>query len=188
MTAPERAPIRIAVVGLSGAGKTTLARSLAATLAIPHVELDALHWEADWQALTRTNPLEFFRRVDAATVGPAWVADGNYRLVRELVWDRATHLVWLDYDRPVVMARVIRRTLYRALLRTRLWAGNVERWRDVLHPSHPVRWSWRTWRILRADYEALLASGEYAHLIVHRVRRPRDLPGVVRMLRDHAKP
>ncbi len=174
--------MRIVVVGTAGAGKTTLARTIAATLAIPHIELDALHWDPGWNPLSATDPNEFVRRVASATAGDAWVADGNYGLVRELTWGRATHLVWLDYDRPIIMARVIRRTVARAVFRTELWSGNVERWRHLLRPSHPIRWAWTTWRRRRADFEALLAQSEQAHLIVHRIRRPRDARKVLRDL------
>ena len=51
-SSPQR-PRRIAVVGTSGSGKTTLARRLAQRLGIPHVELDALHWEPDWTPAPR---------------------------------------------------------------------------------------------------------------------------------------
>jgi adenylate kinase family enzyme len=177
-----RSIVRIVVVGTAGAGKTTLAKAIAAALAIPHVELDALHWDPDWRALTRTDPDEFVRRVAAATAGDAWVVDGNYGQVRKLIWRQATHLVWLDYDRPVIMARVIRRTFVRALCRTRLWSGNVEQWRHLLRPSHPIRWAWNTWRRRRNDIAALLAQDEQAHLIVHRLRRPAEANRVLRDL------
>lgn len=39
---------RISIVGTSGSGKTTLARQISQLLDIPHVELDALHWEPNW--------------------------------------------------------------------------------------------------------------------------------------------
>lgn len=177
--------MRITVVGTSGAGKTTLSRRLAVLLDLPFIELDALHWEADWQALTRTNPKEFVRRVDEATEGQCWIADGNYRLARVYTWDRATHLIWLDYSRKRIMVRVIRRTLSRAILRTRLWSGNVERWGHLLRPSHPIRWAWRTWRQMRTEYEVLLASPDYAHLVVYRVRQPAALDAIVDALLAH---
>jgi len=132
--------MRIAVVGTSGAGKTTLAHRIASRLGLPHIELDAINWQSGWRDLTRHDPREFVRRVSEAVRAEAWVVDGNYGLVREKVWQRVTHLVWLDYERPVVMARVISRTFLRGVLRTELWAGNRERWRHMLlaQPSDQV--------------------------------------------------
>jgi adenylate kinase family enzyme len=149
-----------------------MAKALAADLALPHIELDALNWEAGWQDLSQTTPDEFARRVTVAIAANAWVLDGNYGIVRDLVWRRATHLIWLDYDRPIIMYRVIRRSLVRAVLRTEMWAGNRERWRHMLRPSHPIRWAWRTWRRRRREFEERIGRDEYAHLVVLRVSRP----------------
>ncbi|NPC99119.1 shikimate kinase [Nocardioides sp. zg-DK7169] len=41
-------PCRVLLAGRSGSGKTTLGRRLAEVLAIPHVELDALHHGPGW--------------------------------------------------------------------------------------------------------------------------------------------
>lgn len=168
--------MRIVVVGTSGAGKTTLARRVAALLELPHIELDALNWQLGWRDLTRHDPEEFVRRVNEAIEAEAWVLDGNYGPVRDMVWPRATHLVWLDYERPVIMARVISRTFVRALLRTELWAGNRERWRHLLRPSHPIRWAWNTWERRRRETAERLAQSECAHLAVLRLRRPSEVP------------
>jgi len=100
--------------GTSGAGKTTLARRIADRLLLPHIELDAVNWQSEWRDLTRYDPEEFARRVTEAIQAEAWVVDGNY----SPVWRRATHLLWLDYDRAVIMGRVISRSFLRALLRT----------------------------------------------------------------------
>src|SRR5262249_32383063 len=114
--------MQIVVVGTSGAAKTTLARRIAKLLELPHIELDAINWQPVGRDLTRHDPAGFVRRVAEAIQSEAWVVDGNYGSVRELVWRRASRLIWLDYDRPVIMARVICRTLFRATLRTELWA------------------------------------------------------------------
>jgi adenylate kinase family enzyme len=58
--------VRIAVVGTSGSGKTTLAKALATQFAIPHIELDAVNWQASWRDLSRTDGDEFVRRVALA--------------------------------------------------------------------------------------------------------------------------
>ena len=175
--------MRIAVVGTTGSGKTTLAKALAAQLVLSHIELDALNWQAGWRDLSRTDPDEFARRVTLAIAADAWVLDGGYGLVRHLVWRRATHLVWLDYERPIVMYRVIRRSLVRALLRTEMWAGNRERWLHMLRPSHPIRWAWSTWRRRRREFGERLGQSDYAHLIVLRLRRPREAERLLCQLR-----
>jgi adenylate kinase family enzyme len=181
--------MRIVVVGTSGSGKTTLAKALAAQLALPYIELDALNWQAGWRDLVRNDPDEFVRRVALAVAADTWVVDGNYGLVREFIWRRATHLVWLDYDRAVVMYRVIRRSLVRAMLRTELWAGNRERWLHMLRPSHPIRWAWSTWSRRRREFEERIGQRDYADLVALRLRRPREAEKLIRQLmRGSGKP
>ncbi len=168
--------MRIVVIGSSGSGKTTLARRLGAQLGLAFIELDAINWQAGWRDLNTHDPDEFVRRATAAAAGETWAVDGNYGLVRPALWARATHLIWLDYSRAVIMPRVIRRSLARALDGQELWpgTGNRERFADWLSPEHPIRWAWDTYRRRRAQYEALLAAPEYAHLDVRRLRHPRE--------------
>jgi adenylate kinase family enzyme len=177
------ANMRIVVVGTSGAGKTTMAKRIAAAFGLPCIELDRLQWGPDWEALTDSDPDEFVRRVSAAISGDAWVSDGNYAVVRDLIWRRATHLVWLDYARAVVMYRVIRRSIARVLDQTELWAGNKEDWRRWLRPSHPIRWAWSTWKERRSRFERLLRDEQYQHLVVLRLRTRRDAESVVNELK-----
>ena len=67
--------MKIAVVGTTASGKTTLANVLADRYGVRHVELDALHWGPNWAEC----PAEEFRaRVDAALADTGWVADGSY--------------------------------------------------------------------------------------------------------------
>jgi adenylate kinase family enzyme len=174
--------MRIVVVGTSGAGKTTLARRIAALLKLPHIELDAINWQSGWRDLTRHDPEEFVRRVNEAIEAKAWVVDGNYGPVRDRVWQRATHLVWLDYERSAIMARVIFRTLFRLVLRTELWAGNRERLRHLLRPSHPIRWAWTTWERRRRETAERLGQREFAHLVVLRMHRSSEAKWAIDLL------
>jgi adenylate kinase family enzyme len=178
--------MRVVVVGTSGAGKTTLARRIAALLQLPHIELDAINWQPGWRDLSRRAPEEFARGVAAAIETERWVADGNYSLVRDAVWRRATHLVWLDYERPVIMARVISRTISRAILGTELWAGNREQWRHLLRPSHPIRWAWSTWGRRGRETAERLEHSEYEHLMVLRLRHPTEVHGALDVLAEAA--
>ena len=164
------------MIGTSGAGKTTLARAIAVRTGHPHIEIDAINWQAGWRDISRYDPPEFVRRVSQAIQAEAWVADGNYGLVRDILWRRATHLVWLDYERSVVMRRVIIRSLARVIQRDELWVGtgNRERWRHLLRASHPIRWAWSTWHRHRQETEQRIAQPDYAHLTVLRRRHPRE--------------
>ena len=131
--------MRFSVIGSSGSGKTTFGRALASLLVVPFVELDAIFHQPDWVPLPET---EFQSRVQAIVTGESWVIDGNYGVVRALVLERATTVVWLDYSRWRIMGRVIRRSFVRAVTREELWNGNRERLRSWIEPDHPIRWSW----------------------------------------------
>jgi adenylate kinase family enzyme len=165
-------PRRIVVVGTTGAGKTTLARQLAARLELPHIELDALHWDPGWAEA----PLEVFRqRVVHALHGDAWVVDGNYGKARDLVWGRAELVVWLDYTLPLVLWRLLRRSLRRSLMREELWSGNRERLSHHFFSRDSLFvWALRTYRRRRVEIPMLFSRPEYAHLALVRLRSPRE--------------
>ena len=160
------------VVGVSGSGKTTAAEFLARVQGVPHVELDALHWEPNWQQAK----LEVFRtRVEDALSGPAWVVDGNYSKSRDLTWGRATTLVWLDYSLAVTLWRLISRTIGRVVHRETLWNGNQESLRNALWGRDAlIWWAIRSYQRHRKDYPQLLTCPDYAHLQVIHIRSPRE--------------
>lgn len=161
---------RIAVVGTSGTGKTILASRLARQLRIPHVELDALYWEPGWSEVS--TPV-FRERVGQALQAEAWVVDGNYSKVRDLVWARAEAVVWLDYALPVVMWRLMGRTLRRAVTREELWNGNHERLATALWSRDSILlWALKTYRRYRREYPGLVGEPAYAHLRLVRLRSP----------------
>ena len=165
---------RIVVVGSSGSGKTTLADQLAVRLGVPHIELDALNWEANWIAA----PTEVFReRVQAATNAPAWVLDGNYSKARDIVWSRADTLIWLDYSLGLILTRLTRRTARRIFTKQELWSGNRESWTMPFQLSADKNiflWTIASYRRRHRDYPAQLALPEYAHLKVLRLKTPRE--------------
>jgi adenylate kinase family enzyme len=161
---------RLVVVGTTGAGKTTLARRLASQLVVPYVELDALHWDANW---TPAPPDLFRARAEAATAGDGWVVDGNYGAVRPIVWPRADTIIWLDYPLVVNLWRLLWRSLRRGLARQELWNGNRERLREqFLSRESLFLWAVKTHGRRRREIPVLLARPEHAHLAVVRLGSP----------------
>jgi len=176
--------MRVVVIGSSGSGKSTFAGRLAAACDLARVELDALNWGPNWANRAVDDPALFERLVDEATAGDRWVTDGNYRLAMQRTLRKATHLVWLDYSRWVIMPRVIRRSLLRAIDRKELWpgTGNTEDFRRWLDKEHPIRWAWDTFERRRAQYEMLFAEPRLAKLQKHRLRTPREAERLIARL------
>lgn len=162
---------RVVVVGTSGVGKTTLAGELARLLDAPHIELDAYRHGPNW---TETPDDIFRQRISDELTRQDWVVDGNYSIARDIIWARATAIVWLDYPIYVAFTRLLRRTVTRHINRTELWNGNREDLKGVLFARDSLFvWAFRRHWSRRKSYPIAFARPEYAHLEVLRFRSPR---------------
>jgi len=166
---------RVAIVGPSGAGKTTLANELAPLIGAELINLDALFHQADW---IPTPTPEFRTRVIEATEPDRWVVDGNYSQVLDIVHGRADTIIWLDLPRSLVTWRVAKRSLRRVATREELWNGNREDWRKLLSRSeerNPVLWTWNHHDRTTLRYEGFAAGKFWEHADVRRFRSPIDV-------------
>jgi adenylate kinase family enzyme len=165
---------RVSVVGTSGSGKSTFARALADRLGLPFVELDSIYHQRDWKPLPDE---EFRRRVGATVAGPAWVVDGNYSKVRDVVWRAADTVVILAYPRWLVMRRVVSRTVRRAVRREELWNGNREPWSNffsVRPESNIMLWAWTHYQGNIDGHLAAMSDPEWSRLTFYRFTHPAD--------------
>ena len=158
-------PRRILVAGVSGVGKTTFAARVAATLGVPHTEMDGLFHGPGW-----TERPEFLDEVDALILRDRWITEWQYRSARQRLLDRADTMIWLDLPFRVTFGRVLCRTLKRRRDREVLWNGNVE---PPLHTfftsrEHILRWAVST----RHTYRELVPPLATSHpdLTVVRLR------------------
>ena len=149
-------PRKIAVVGTTGSGKTTVARRLAAHHDVPHIELDALHWGPGW---TEPSPEDFQARVESALSVSGWVVDGSYHgKLGDLVLERADLVVWLDPPLRTILRRLWARTLQRIRQGDELWGGNRETWRGAfLSRNSLFVWALKTHLGRRRRYVERLA-------------------------------
>ena len=177
---------RIVVIGSSCAGKSTFADALAAQRGCPYIELDELYWAPEW---TPKPVPEFRRLVEEAAGAEAWVVAGNYSVVRPTLWTRATTIVWLNFDLPVLLYRGFRRTLARGLGGTVLFHGNRESLRrSFLSRESILLWIVTTYHRRRRDFEELRNGGEYGHLRWLEARNAAEADALLRSLRLEHRP
>ncbi len=167
--APPSGPRRIRVVGVSGSGKTRLARQAAERLGVAVLELDELFWDADWR---HRDHAEGHALLDGFLAGhpDGWVADGNWNrfLAGRLgPSDGVDLVVWLDLPRWLVMWRVISRTVRRGITKEELWHGNRERpaaWLSRDPEQNIMLWSWTQYHPTRAQYLPRVGSPGFVRL------------------------
>ena len=67
--------MRINVVGTSGSGKSTFAKSIAKKFNAPYVQMDEIFWKPNWK---ESCDEEFFSKVEEVVSTDRWILDGNY--------------------------------------------------------------------------------------------------------------
>lgn len=163
------APHRILLAGVTGSGKTSLARRISRDLGIPHRELDALNWGPGWT----TRP-DFRERVAEFADDPEWIAEFQYTSrIGMMLGDRADTVVWLDLPLRVSFWRLLGRTVRRRVRRERNWGHSVEAplWTVLTNRDHILRWWWRTRHTWRERMPRLAAEHPEWALVRLRSRR-----------------
>jgi adenylate kinase family enzyme len=166
---------RVVVIGVTSSGKSTLAEKLAKCFNLNYIELDALHWEPNWQEA----PREVLRaRVEAATKAEKWIVAGNYHIVRDLIWPKADAVIWLDYPLSTVLWQLTRRTFARWWTQELLWGTNREplvRHFKFWSQDSLYHWLFKTYWRRKREYPVLLSQPEYQHLKLIQFKHPREV-------------
>ncbi|MEM6482759.1 MAG: AAA family ATPase [Pseudomonadota bacterium] len=118
---------RIAILGPSNSGKSTLAVSIAQKTSLPNVHLDQLRHIPNTNWKERSDE-EFKCLHDSAILHESWVMEGNYSSLLARRLDRATGVILLNSNVWFRYGRYVRRTLRN----TRSRAGQLEGGQDRL--------------------------------------------------------
>jgi adenylate kinase family enzyme len=158
---------RVLVIGISGAGKSTFTRALAARTNLPVIHLDTEFWKPGWQVTPRE---EWRVKVAELVAREAWIMDGNFGASLDLRLPLADTVVWFDYPRHVCLARAVWRVL-----------TTYGRVRADLAPGCPEKFDWEFLRFIwdfNAKSRPQIVSGlarHGSHLQPVVFRRDRDV-------------
>jgi adenylate kinase family enzyme len=116
---------RVAIIGVSGSGKSWLAVRLGEALGLPVYHLDRLHWRPGWQPAPR---VEWRALQEDLIQEPAWIIDGNYSGTLDVRLGACDTVIWLDLPTWICVTSVLWRYLkYRGRARPDLDPGCPER-------------------------------------------------------------
>ena len=144
------------VYGVTGSGKTTMARQIAARTGLPWHEVDNLTWEPGWVTVPAD---EQRRRIAAICAGERWILDTAYGSWIEVPLARVELIVALDYPRWRSLARLIRRTMMRNLDRKPICNGNTESLRQMFSRDSIILWHFQSFARKRYRMRAWAADG-----------------------------
>lgn len=97
---------RVMIIGISGAGKTTLADRIGNKFRLPVTHLDNVYHAPGWVPRPAEDVQKDF---DALAATDTWVVDGNFRKVSGQLRVRADTLIFLDFGRFYCIWQVIKR-------------------------------------------------------------------------------
>lgn len=175
---------RINVVGTSSSGKSTLARRISEILDVPHVELDRLFWQPDWQPATEDG---FQAALQQAISGDRWVIDGNYNTTQPIEHERLTAAIWLDYPLSVTLKRATSRAIRRSWTQEEIWPGTGNREsfrRNFASRDSVLLWSLTSYHRNREKYQAMMAAAKHTTIQWIRLSHPHQAERLLQSLQS----
>lgn len=146
---------RINVIGTSGSGKSHFSQRLAKKLQIQYIELDAIHWQPNWQGL---EDHIFFNQLETMLMADTWVLDGNYSKTNAIKWQYVDTIIWLNFSFWHTFRQVVNRSIKRAWSKGEIWAGtgNRESFRkSFFHSDSVILWMLSNYTKTRKKYTKL---------------------------------
>jgi len=146
---------RVLIYGVTGSGKTTMARELAERTGLPWHSVDDLTWKPGWVGVP---PEEQRQLIASICAGERWILDTAYAAWLDVVLDRVQLIVGLDYPRWRSLGRLVWRTVRRSVDHQPICNGNTESFRQVFSRDSIIVWHFRSFPRKRARMRAWAAD------------------------------
>ena len=167
----NRPATRILVYGVTGSGKTTLARRIGEHTGLPWHSVDDLSWEPGWVPV----PTEVQRaRIAAICARDEWVLDTAYSAWSDIPLATAELVVGLDLPRWRSLGRLLRRSVTRVLRRTKVCNGNTESVRRLLARDSIIVWQFQSFARKRQRMRSWKADPGKPPVLLFRTPRAID--------------
>ncbi len=145
--------MKIAIIGYSGCGKSSLARHLGEAYNCAILHLDSVHWLPGWKERERKDEAAIVEQfMDCHT---DWVIDGNYAgLSYERRMEEADRIIFMNFNRFACFYRAAKRYFkYRGRSREDMGEGCLEKMdftfmRWILHDGRTSRYQQRYRNVL----------------------------------------
>ncbi|CAN5432722.1 AAA family ATPase [soil metagenome] len=154
---------RILVYGVCGSGKTTFARDLSLATGIPWYSVDDIAWLPDWTPMPDDEQTERFSEICGQET---WIMDTAYGKWLDVVLCRADVIIALDYPRWFSLARLLRRTIRRAITKEPCCNGNVESLIKAFSNDSIIGWHFKSFSRKRARIRTWQANPPVKQVIV----------------------
>ena len=163
---------RINVIGTSGSGKSTFARTLANKLNYPHIEMDAIFWQKNWRQL---DDKEFFQKLENTLNKEVWVLDGNYTRTLSIKWRQIDTIIWIDFSFTRTLYQAISRAISRIIDKKELWpnTSNRESLNMLFSKNSIVLWTLKTYLKNKRKNASFITDPNWSHLKFIRLTSPK---------------
>lgn len=175
-------PTRILFYGVTGSGKSSAARAYSARSGLPEFSADDdIGWLPGWEQRS----VEEQREIAASIASKDhWVLDSAYGTWRDLVLSRAELVVALDYPRWLSPARLVRRSVLRALTGQKVCNGNIESLGRLFAKDSIIRWHFQSFRRKRWQIKNMQTDPSMPPVIVF--HHPREVEAWLSQIQPHS--
>ena len=165
-------PIKIAIIGVSGSGKTTFGKKLSLLLGCPLTDKDELFWLPGWK---RQESEHIKKTMHEIKLQDSWIISGNYSRMKEEFWPKSSIIIWLDLPLRILLWRALKRSLRRIRTKEPCCNGNRETWSQLFSFDSIVIWIVKTYIKRKRVYGDFFKDPKNGHLSLIRLRKVKEI-------------